>query len=130
MWTNLSWPTLPHKQAYFALEWIVRKVLRGYRSLIVQLQQLRCNTLQKNFRAENPYTIFCHTGFFCDARKRAPFPVQSVKTRSFAAWRNRSLRFSTFFFTELLKRGRNYWKQICASEVRETSQQKQKVLMR
>jgi hypothetical protein len=27
---------------------------------------------------------------------------------------NRSLPFSTFFFTELLKRGRNYWKQICA----------------
>jgi hypothetical protein len=36
---------------------------------------------------------------------------------------NRSLLFSTLFFTELLKRSRNYWKQICAVIIRETSQQ-------
>jgi hypothetical protein len=36
---------------------------------------------------------------------------------------NRSLLFSTLFFTELLKRSRNYWKQICAVIRRETSQQ-------
>ena len=91
-------------------------------SLIVQLQWLRCNTLQKeSLKREICVTDFVTRNLFGDAENRAPSPVQSVKTRSFAAHSNRSLPFSTFFFTELLKRGGNYWKQICAAIIREPS---------
>jgi hypothetical protein len=56
-------------------------------SLIVQLQWLRCNTLQKEkLENKNLHTKFLSQSiFFRDAPMRAPFRVQSVKTRSFAA---------------------------------------------
>jgi hypothetical protein len=43
---------------------------------------------------------------------------------------NAFMLFSTFFFTELLKSGRNYWKQICEASFRMSGAENQKVLMR
>jgi len=43
---------------------------------------------------------------------------------------NRSLQFSTLFFTVLLKNGSNYWKEICAASHKRNISAKQKALMR
>ncbi len=43
----------------------------------------------------------------------APRGVQSVKTRSYSAFKGPTQLFSTFFFTELLKTRNREWKQSC-----------------
>jgi hypothetical protein len=71
---------------------------------------------------ENPCANFRQRDFFT-MHESAHLPQCKASKHAALLHRlNRSLLFSTFFFTELLKRGRNYWNQICAAIIRETSQ--------
>jgi TPP-dependent pyruvate/acetoin dehydrogenase alpha subunit len=86
-------------------------------SLIVQLYQSRCNTLKKEkFKLpENRRTNFCQRDFFAVSKTAHLLQCKAQKHAALLPGFNRSLLFSTLFFTELLKRCRNYWKQICAA---------------
>jgi hypothetical protein len=82
------------------------KVLRDRWSVMVQASMVAMQHRRRNLKYF-AWQFLSQLNFFYDRAMRAPSPVQSVKTRSFVDSCNRSLRFSTFFFTELLKRGRN-----------------------
>jgi hypothetical protein len=62
-------------------------------------------------KQKSAYQIFVTIDFFFAMRQCAHLSVCKASKHAALLHRfNRLLWFSTFFFTELLKRGRNYWK--------------------
>jgi hypothetical protein len=68
--------------------------------------------------------------FFCGARTAHRSQCKELNHAALLDGFNGFLRFSTFFFTKLLKSGRNYWKQICAMVLGENALANRKVLLR
>src|SRR5579864_429809 len=95
---------------------------------MVQLQWLRCNTFaEEKLRAEICIPIFVILEFFPMREAAHLLQCKASKHAALLHGLNRSLRFSTLFFTELLKRCRNYWKQICAASHKKNISVKQKL---
>src|SRR6476620_2932501 len=82
---------------------------------------------ERKFKSpENRRTNFCQHDFFQYAKTAHLLQCKASKHAALLHGLDRSLRFSTLFFTELLKRCRNYWKQICAASHKRNISAKQK----
>jgi hypothetical protein len=78
-------------------------------ALLVAMQYI-----EEKFKSpENRRANFCQYEFFSMRQTAHLLQCKASKHAALLHGFYRSLRFSTLFFTELLKRCRNYWKQIC-----------------